>query len=105
MHSAVVLVTAKDEPEAERIARDLLEKKLAACCNLIKGVRSLYHWEGKLCDDQEVLLVIKTRRDAFEALSLAVKACHSYTTPEIILLPVEAGDAAYLKWLNDSIVV
>ncbi|MBF0620255.1 MAG: divalent-cation tolerance protein CutA [Candidatus Omnitrophica bacterium] len=101
----VVLVTAKNAIEAETIARALLEKKLAACCNMIDGVRSLFHWEGKICDEREVLLIIKTRRILFNSLEKAIRAVHSYETPEIIALPITAGSAAYLKWLRESVLL
>ena len=98
----VVLVTAPNSEEAESLAKLLLEKQLAACCNLLSGVRSLYRWEGKIADDQEVLLLIKTRADLFDRLKVAVLAVHSYSCPEIIALPVVAGHAPYLKWIDDN---
>ena len=105
MGHIVVLVTASGSEEAEKIARGLLEKKLAACCNLVSGVRSLYWWEGKISDDKEVLLIIKSRADMFERIKETVAACHSYTVPEIIALPVTAGSAPYLKWIDESLTV
>ena len=98
----VVLVTAKDEDEAVRISTALVGKKLAACCNIIKGVRSIYSWEGALQDGHEVLIVIKTRPALFSSLETEVKRLHSYSTPEIIALPVIAGSDAYLNWVESS---
>jgi periplasmic divalent cation tolerance protein len=98
----VVLVTAKDENEAARIATALVEKKLAACCNITKDARSIYCWEGKLQDEHEALMIIKTRRELFSALEAEVKRLHSYSTPEIIALPVVAGSDAYLNWVEKS---
>jgi periplasmic divalent cation tolerance protein len=98
----VVLVTAKDEDEAARIAAALVAKKLAACCNIIKSARSIYHWEGAVHDEQEALMFIKTRRELFSALETEVKRLHSYSTPEIIALPVVAGSDDYLFWVERS---
>jgi len=80
------------------LAQRLLEKKLAACVS-ITPVRSLYRWEGKSCDDEEHLLVIKTRRSLAETVIWALKAMHPYEVPEIIVLPVIAGHAPYLDWV------
>ena len=98
----VVLVAAKDEDEAARIAAALVEKKLAACCNIIKGARSIYRWEGAVHDEHEALMFIKTRRELFSALEVEVKRLHSYKTPEIIALPIVAGSDAYLSWVEKS---
>ena len=102
MEYIVVLVTAKDENEASGIARVLVDKKLAACCNIVKGVKSIYRWEGAVQEDVEVLMLIKTRRELFDELEAEVKRLHSYTTPEILALPVAAGSHAYLDWLQQS---
>jgi len=98
----VVLVTAKDENEAACIATALVEKKLAACCNIIKGARSIYRWEGAVHDAHETLMIIKTSRELFSPLEAEVKRLHSYSTPEIIALPVVAGSDAYLSWVEKS---
>ncbi len=98
----MVLVTAKDEAEAARILRSLVEKKLAACGNIIRGSRSIYRWEGVVHDEAEALMIIKARRGAFSALEEEVRRLHSYSTPEILALPVVAGSEAYLKWANAS---
>jgi len=99
----VIFVTANSVDEAKKIAQDLVDKGLAACCNIIPAVRSIYRWEGKLCDDQEALMVIKSRRDRFPQLAEAVKALHSYQVPEIIALPLVDGWPPYLKWLDDCL--
>ena len=98
----VVLVTVPGEDEAGRIAAALVGKKLAACCNIIRGARSVYRWEGAVHDEQEALMIIKTRRDLFAALEAEVKSLHTYTTPEIIALPVVAGSDAYLDWVEKN---
>ncbi len=102
MSYGAVLVTAKDVVEAERIARGLLEKKLAACCNIVPEVRSLYWWQGKIEDATEVLMVVKTRRELFPEITAAVKALHSYTVPEIVMLPIVEGSSEYLRWVDVS---
>jgi periplasmic divalent cation tolerance protein len=99
----VVLVTCPDRPVAERIARALVEERLAACVNLLPGLTSIYRWEGALCQESETLLLIKTRRERLSALARRVKALHPYTVPEVIALPVLAGSTSYLKWIRDSV--
>ncbi len=99
MSFMVVLVTTKNEEAAVLIAHSLVDKKLAACCNIVKNVRSIYRWQGKLADDQETLMVIKTRQPLFKALSDEVKRLHSYDTPEIIALPIVDGSPSYLDWI------
>lgn len=98
----VVFITAPSEDLAVTIARALVETRLAACANLIKGVRSIYKWQDKIEDDAEVLMIIKTRRELFDPLRAKVKELHSYEVPEIIALPIIAGSDDYLKWLRDS---
>ena len=99
----VVLVTAGSEKEAERIARALVGKRLAACVNLVNPVQSVYRWEGKVTKEAEVLLVIKTSRTLFEQVRHEVENIHSYHVPEIICLPIIDGSANYLNWLAGSI--
>ncbi len=101
MENIVVYITASKEEEAEKIARILVEEKLAGCVNIIKNIRSIYSWEGKIEDDPEVLMIAKTQKHLFEKLSKKVKELHSYTVPEIIALPIITGSDEYLKWLND----
>ncbi|MCK5426682.1 MAG: divalent-cation tolerance protein CutA [Thermodesulfovibrionia bacterium] len=98
----VVLVTVPDEDEAARIAQALVKEKLAACANIITNIRSIYRWEGAIEDAQEVLMVAKTQRRHFSALSAKVRERHSYSVPEIIALPITEGSEDYLKWLNES---
>lgn len=98
----VCFVACKDENEAVNIAKALLKKKLCACVNIIKDMRSLYVWEGKLCDDREALMVIKTVDKKFNALETEVKKLHSYDVPEIIALPVKDVSEPYLKWVVES---
>lgn len=94
----VVYVTAP-VAEAPRLARALVEARLAACVNVVPEVRSVYRWEGAVHDEAEALLVIKTTHAGLPALQDGVRRLHSYSTPEIIALPVVAGDPAYLAWV------
>ncbi|MFA5189077.1 MAG: divalent-cation tolerance protein CutA [Verrucomicrobiia bacterium] len=99
----VVFVTAASRREARRIARSLLEQRLVACANIIPDVESHYWWEGKIDHAREWLLVMKTRRSRFRAVERAVKQLHSYQVPEIIALPLAAGQADYLRWMAVSL--
>lgn len=102
MENIVVFITAPNEDEAAKIARALVEDGLAACVNLLKGVRSIYRWQGKIEDESEVVMIAKTRRERFEALSKKVKELHSYTVPELIALPIVEGSQDYLSWLREA---
>jgi len=96
----VVLCNAPPD-KAEDIARVLVENRLAACVNILPGVVSLYFWEGKLCRDAEATLLIKTRADLLPALTNAIRAAHPYDVPEVIALPLAAGEGndAYRAWV------
>lgn len=100
---AVVLVTTSSREEAEKIAEALLQAKLVACCNIVSNVSSLYWWQGKIEKSAEVLMLIKTRQDRFPEISKTVKSLHSYSVPEIIMLPIIAGDDAYTAWIESSL--
>lgn len=99
----LVLVTAPDAEVAAGLARALVEARLAACGNVVPGLRSIYRWEGKVCDEPEALLVLKTTRDRFEALRDEVLRRHPYQVPEVVALPVQAGSAAYLDWVRAQV--
>lgn len=99
----VVLSTVGTAEDAARVARALVERRLAACVNVVPAVRSIYRWKGKVEEDEERLLVIKTRRDRFEALREALVALHPYELPEAVVLTVEAGHAPYLAWIDESV--
>lgn len=94
-------VTAPNEAEAAKIARVCVERGLAACGNLVPGLRSIYSWEGKIQDDAEVLLLLKTRGDLLEALEAAVRESHSYQVAEFLAVEVAHGSAPYLQWVRD----
>ena len=99
----IVLSTAGSEDEARKIARHLVENRLAACVNLIPRVESIYRWQGEIESATEWLLLIKTTAQRFAAVRDAIDALHSYDVPECIMLPVEDGSASYLQWLGESI--
>lgn len=99
----VVFVTAGTAEEGRRIGRALVEQELAACVNVTSPIRSLYRWKGKVADDQEVLLVIKTSRALFDRVRREVEKLHSYQVPEVLCLPVIDGSPNYLNWLAESI--
>jgi periplasmic divalent cation tolerance protein len=96
----VVLVTAPDAETGEALARALVEARLAACANVVTGVRSVYRWQGEVKSDAEVLLLLKTRADRAEALAARVKELHPYDLPEVLELPAVGGSAAYLDWVR-----
>ncbi len=99
----VILITASSKKEAQRIARALLEDKLAACINIIDKIDSLFWWQGKIDESKEVLLIIKTKKALISKLIKKVKSLHSYKVPEIIALPIVAGEKKYLGWLDESL--
>jgi periplasmic divalent cation tolerance protein len=95
----VVFSTFPSEDKAADIARTLVTEQLCACVNLIPPVRSIYRWQGELCDERETLAIIKTTRERFAALKERLLALHPYEVPELIALPVEAGHEPYLDWV------
>ena len=99
----VVLITSKDQAEAERIAQKLLEEKLIACANIVGGVKSLFWWQGKIDGSAEVLLILKSRESLFKKIIKTVKSLHSYEVPEIIALPIIEGNPDYLRWIDESV--
>ncbi|MDX2087603.1 MAG: divalent-cation tolerance protein CutA [Kofleriaceae bacterium] len=104
--TATALVLLSTFPSAEKateVAKILVEERLAACVNLVSGIRSIYRWQGTVCDDSEVLAVIKTTQERYEALAARLLALHPYEVPELIVLPVIAGHAPYLGWLGDQV--
>jgi len=101
--SYVVLVTTKKRAEAERIAKQLVEEKLAACVNVLPKISSTYGWKGKVEHASEALLLVKTSREKLDRLIARVKELHSYEIPEILALQIERGSREYLKWLEESL--
>ena len=99
----VALITAPSREVGERIADALVQGKLAACVNIVGPIRSVYTWEGKMCHDEEVLLVAKTTLEVFQREFMsAVKSLHPYDVPEIIALPIIGGSGAYLQWVESA---
>jgi periplasmic divalent cation tolerance protein len=99
----VALCMASSVEDAEFIARELVERHLAACVNIVPGVTSIYRWRGEVERNEEVQLVIKTSAERFEALREAIVKLHTYELPELIALEVKAGHAPYLAWLEESL--
>jgi len=99
----VILSTCASEEEAEKLARILVEERLAACVNIVPRVRSYYRWKGAIESAAECLLVIKSSRDLFADLTAALEKAHSYDVPEAIALPLVAGAAKYLDWLDANL--
>jgi periplasmic divalent cation tolerance protein len=99
----VVLCTVPTAELAAALARDLVEARLAACGNVVPGLRSIYRWAGRVEDEAEVLLILKTTRARFPALRDELVKRHPYQVPEVLALPVEAGSAAYLAWVAGQV--
>ena len=97
----IIYITAGSKEEADKLSRGLVEEKLAFCVNTLPGIQSTYQWEGKIHVDDEILLIIKTRQDRYEALEQWVKQNHSYDVPEIISLPIQKGLPEYLQAIDD----
>lgn len=98
----VVMTTTATDEEAKMLARLLIEQQLAACVQR-QPIHSTYRWEGSLCDEPETLLLIKTEYSQYAAVAAFIHAHHSYTVPEILCLPVQAGSTPYLAWLTESL--
>ncbi|MGH7669722.1 MAG: divalent-cation tolerance protein CutA [Gemmatimonadaceae bacterium] len=96
----VVLTTVASEEEAVRLVRALLERRLVACGTLVPGTRSLYRWQGKIADEREVMVILKTRSARLESLLAAFGELHPYKVPELLALPVSAGLTKYLDWIS-----
>jgi periplasmic divalent cation tolerance protein len=102
--NVLAITTTATEAEGKKIARELVESQLAACVNVIPGVRSIYRWEGRVEEAEEFLLVIKTTRPLTEEVRQAIAEMHSYELPEFVVLPIEAGSPEYLRWITDSVL-
>lgn len=96
----VVVTMCGSEEEAARLARAMVERRLAACAQITSGVTSVYHWKGAVETSAEWRVVFKTKRGLYERLEAAIGEAHSYEVPEIVALPVEAGLAAYFEWMD-----
>ncbi len=101
--AVLVLSAVGTREEAGRIAQALVGERLAACVNVVPGVASVYRWKGAVHEDDELLLVIKTRAEAVEALRARLLALHSYELPEVVVLPIAGGHAPYLDWIAEGV--
>jgi len=98
----IVFCTVPDEEAGKKIAEEVVQKKLAACVNIVPGIHSLYRWKGELCRDNEFLLIIKSRKKLFTRLKKRIISLHPYEVPEIIALNISSGFDQYLKWIFES---
>jgi periplasmic divalent cation tolerance protein len=103
MNALLVVTTTDSESLARSIASALVEAGEAACVNIVPGVRSIFRWEGELCDEQEFLLMIKTAAASWDAVRSRIRQLHSYQIPEVIAVPITAGDPDYLDWLATQV--
>lgn len=99
----LVLTTAGSEMEAQKIAQALVDRRLAACVNIVPRIQAIYRWQGKVEQAVEYLLLIKTVQAREEQVRAAIRELHSYELPECISIAIESGSAEYLKWLSDSV--
>jgi len=102
MNEILVLSTTDSMELAQKIAFALVEANEAACVNIVPGIRSIYRWEGKICDDTEFLLLIKSVAVNFDAIAARIHLLHTYQLPEVIAVPITAADPAYLAWLKSA---
>jgi len=98
------LCTVPDQDTASRIAEALVEQRLAACVNIIPAVQSVYRWQGKVQRDDEILLIFKTSEHVWHHIERVMLELHPYELPEIIAVPIQRGQADYLKWIHDSLI-
>ena len=96
----IVFVTAATQEEANTIAKTVVKEKFVACANVLPSIQSFYYWQDKFCEDSEVLLILKTRKDLLPVLINKIKSLHSYDVPEIISVPIIGGSEEYLLWLK-----
>jgi periplasmic divalent cation tolerance protein len=99
----VIFSTAGNSEEASRIAEKLVSDRLVACVNIVPGIQSIYWWKDGVQKDQEVLMVMKTKKSKYQDVERAIKSLHSYEVPEIISIPLENGFEGYLKWIEDTL--
>ena len=99
----LVFCTVSNLQESKKISKILIEKRLAACCNIIGGFKSIYRWQENIEETDEHLLLIKTAEKHYDQLEKEIKMIHSYSVPEVIAVPIEKGSAAYLDWMKESL--
>lgn len=98
----VILCTVSSKDEGNKIAGSLVQKRLAACANIIDGISSIYEWKGEICKDEENLMIIKSRKSLFEEIKKEILSLHSYELPEIVSLPITDGLEPYLDWIKEN---
>ena len=103
MTAKLVYVTAPSRNEAEKIAEAVVTERLAACANILDGITSIFHWEGKLCRENEALLILKTTDEKTDVLTARIKELHSYACPCIVVLPIEKGNPPFLEWIEREV--
>jgi len=99
----LVYITAASMEEGNKIAKHLVENKLAACCNIVPEIRSIYKWEGKICDDKEVLIIVKSVKNSFYYIVEEVRKIHSYSVPKIICVDITDGFSDYMNWIEEEV--
>ena len=100
MTQCLIYMTASNDAEARTIARILVQERLAACVNILAGMRSVYHWEGEIQEESEIVLIAKTRRDRVPALTDRVTEIHSYDCPCVVAIPIDGGNPDFLDWID-----
>lgn len=100
--AVIVFITTASEDEASAIGRAVVSQRLAACTNILALKKSIFEWEGKICEESEFLMIVKSRLDLFEELSVVVKGLHSYKVPEIVAVPMITGSPEYLNWVMQN---
>lgn len=103
MSAIGIITTVGTEDQANLIAGELVARRQAACVNILPGVRSVYRWQGKICQDNEFLLIIKTQAEEFEAVAETIRELHSYELPEILAFHVSQGDPGFLGWISSCV--
>lgn len=103
MGAIAVITTVGTEQEANELAEELVDRRLAACVNIVSGVRSIYRWQGRICKDSEYLLVIKSMQEEVEEISATIQELHSYELPEMLVIPIEQVDDRFLGWIAECV--
>ena len=103
MAAIVMVTTVGNEEQGNLIARELVARRNAACVNMIRGVKSFYRWQGKVCHDGEFMLIIKTLAEEYTAVCDAIHELHSYDVPEILAFDISEGDTRFLEWVSQSV--
>jgi periplasmic divalent cation tolerance protein len=103
MKAKLIYVTTAGADEAIRIAEIVVTERLAACANILNGVTSIFHWDGKLCRETEAVLILKTTEEKTNSLTARIKKLHSYECPCIAVLPIEGGNSEFLNWIERGV--